>query len=51
MMTQSLFKSHCLLSRKGYKVVSVPFYLWEPLFVFQKHHGYIKYMFRNLLII
>jgi len=34
MRTRDLFKRHYYLPRRGYTVISVPFFLWDPLVTF-----------------
>ena len=48
MRSRDLFKKFHYLPHRGYRVLSVPFYLWEPLVTYQRHPNFIRHLFRGV---
>jgi hypothetical protein len=48
MRSRDLFKKHYYLPKKGYKVISVPYFLWNPLITYQRQTAFLKHMLRGI---
>lgn len=48
MRTRDLFKRYYYLPRRGYTVISVPYFLWDPIVTFQKQVPYLKHLLRGI---
>jgi hypothetical protein len=47
MRSRDLFKRFHYFPKRGYRVLSVPYFLWEPLVTFQRQAPFMKHLLRG----